>query len=271
MLGQKVEQRLDLIGCGIPCQRLQVKALNALGGFDSGFRKQSPGPCGRLAVDEGIVHQCQGLSRNIGLITPAYRGVWDGQVEGNHQRREEISAGLLIDGTASISIQRTIGIADPHAVSHEGSDVSEHWWPELGVVQIACSGQERVAQSLRFQTAEVLPVEQPVRRIPALRQGIPWFARLGEGLGQAQRADQTLERTAVAPESEGEIVEQFRMRRPGAQAAEIVHRLHQATSEQMGPHAVHDHSMEEGVAGRGDRLCPFQASAALRDRQGFWA
>jgi len=166
LLGQKVAQRSDLIGCGIPSQRLQVKALDALGGFDSGFRKQSPGPCGGLAVDEGIVHQCQGLSRNIGLITPAYRGVWDGQVEGNHQGCEKISAGLLIDGTASISIQRAIGIADPHAVSHEGSDVGEHRWPELDVVQIACSGQERVAQSLRFQTAEVLSVEQPVRRIP---------------------------------------------------------------------------------------------------------
>ena len=59
------------------------------------------------------------------------------------------------------------------------------------------------------------------------------------------------------------------MRWAGAECAEVVHGLDQAPPEEVGPDPVHDHPMQEGVGGRGDRPGPFQTSAALRDRHGF--
>ena len=59
---------------------------------------------------------------------------------------------------------------------------------------------------------------------------------------QHEFANQLLERPAFANEAIGEVIEQFRMRRPFAEHAEIIDRSNDAAAKQMVPDAIDDHT-----------------------------
>ena len=136
--------------------------------------------------------------------------------------------------------------------------------------------EQRVADGLAFEPAQVRAVQQEILRVEFLRPRVGGCAGHLVSAREHQLAHELLERPLLlAHEPRREMVEQFRVRRCLPEHAEVVHGRHDAAAEQMVPHAVHDDACREGIRRVGDLLRELQAPAAravgnlLRAAEGF--
>ena len=91
---------------GCPGEGFQVHLTNAPGrGLIPGGFLQSPGPPAGLFVEEGMIHQGQGLGRNVGNVPPPHRGEGLGRIEGQEQGGQKVSPGGQVDAAASVPVQ----------------------------------------------------------------------------------------------------------------------------------------------------------------------
>ena len=120
-----------------------------------------------------------------------------------------------------------------------------------------------VADGFAFEAAQVHAVEQFILGVELFGAGVGWGAGHLVSPRQHQLADEPLHGPVqVADEVDGEMVEQFAVRRRLAEHAEVVHGWHEAAAEEVVPDAVHDDAGGEGIGGVNDMLREFETAAA---------
>ena len=106
-------------------------------------------------------------------------------------------------------------------------------------------------------------MQQQVFRIGEFGGGVRGRAGHRVGVREHEFADELLHRPALLlHETCCEMVEQFTMRRRLAEHSEIIHGRHDAASEKMVPHAVHDDAGGERIRRVGDLAREFEPAGA---------
>jgi hypothetical protein len=117
-------------------------------------------------------------------------------------------------------------------------------WPKKGNIEearplfeaLSLDDQERIVDGLGLQATHRHPVPPQIGRIEFLNPGISIPTPHGVGLGEEQTADEPLGGPTIhMDELPGEVVEQFRMGGAFSERAEVVHRAHEAASEEVVP------------------------------------
>ena len=174
-------------------------------------------PRAGLLDDERVVHQDQRLGRHVRDVPPADRRERDRRVEGEHHRRQEVAADRQVDAAPAVAVERAARGRSAAAV-HERRQVDR---ARSGRTAGRRAGRRRRASrrgSPRLPaggSASGAAAGSRDRPCPPRASGA---ARHPVGARQHQRADQRLDRPAVADEPVGQVVEQFRVRRRARRA-----------------------------------------------------
>ncbi len=134
-------------------------------------------------------------------------------------------------------------------------------------IERAADGQDAVAQFLGVEPLAVHPPEPSVVGVDAGGGRVVARRLAIDGAGDDQPMDR-LERLAAVAQLDGQPVEQLRMRRLRAVAAEVVGRVHQSPAEVIVPDAVDDRSPGQHVGGAGDPLGQRGTAAPFLIRRG---
>ena len=100
----------------------EVHLGDALLGSEGFVGEDVLGPIGGFLVDEGVVHEDEGLGGDVGDASAAHGVERGGGVEGEEHGGEEISADFEVDGAAAGAVEGAAG-GGFAAAFHEGSEV----------------------------------------------------------------------------------------------------------------------------------------------------
>ena len=214
---------LGFFRCGLAAKRSFKHVFDTVRGVcQTGIAFELLGPMLRELDDEWGVQERQGLAGNIRDLALADRAGWRRRIKRGQKRVEVVALHSKVN-TAS------------------GRFPSDRRSVHIVQLQITRDAEKRITDGFSFKPAHVEMREQNVVRIfcECVSRGdarqLPCF-RCDEIL------DQFLDRVTMICKPDGEVIQQFRMRRLLAHAPEIVRSRYNSTTKEMMPDAVHDHA-----------------------------
>ena len=137
--------------------------------------------------------------------------------------------------------------------------------------QLTAHRQHRIPQALGIETTRLHAPEEYVVGINLHRPVISSRTQL-VNTTRDEVLDQPLDAPSILYESNGKVVQQFRVRRLLASQAEIIRRWYQSASEQLQPDSIHHNARGQWVAPTCDPVGKFQTTTACgSDHERFCA
>ena len=162
-------------------------------------------------MEKGMIHQGQGLGRNVGNVAPSHRGEGLGCVKGQQQRGQKVSPGSQVNAAASVSVR---GAQLFGSASKQDDIVFVNLHRRPGHLQIETSRdcQDGIPDAFSLQPPQVHAMQQPVFGVEPGGRSVGWLAGHSIGLRQQDSANQLLEGPlGFYPEPVGEMVQQLRV------------------------------------------------------------
>jgi len=85
-----------------------------------GGAEQAFGPDACLLMDEGIVHEGEGLARDIGPVAPAHGAEGGGEIEGDQERRHEVASDGGVEAAPTRTVEGAILFGSTAAIGELG-------------------------------------------------------------------------------------------------------------------------------------------------------
>ena len=256
-LGDEADSHVDFLGSRLALEHDAVEREDAA--------QIVVGPCEFAAGDDAAgdvhghraVHQEERLLRDDGGRTFGVRHVGVAEVEDIQDLRHIAPVNVAVDA-AAVAVG-LVGDVDGLA-SYLRIEAARH-------------GEQRIAERLEVEAADICAPEEPVVRIDVgvIGAGDDVSALLIDA-GEHDELVQFLDapvRALLVHKPAREVVYQLGMRGLFAHHAEVVGRADEAFAEVLQPHAVHEDASGERVVLGGDCLCEFEAAAAAGELRAF--